>query len=103
MKALWPTTLIIISLVLAVSGCPADDTEVVDGAGGFPGADNCMLDVECDPQDFENPTFCDGPCRTFCRTSGTDSYGSCGGDFDPSMPLPDTYYCVCHCFTEECP
>lgn len=72
------------------------------GAGGSGGTDSCRLDVECDPQDFENPTFCDGPCRTFCRTSGTDSYGSCG-DFDPSMRPPDTSYCVCHCFTEECP
>ncbi|MGB5695841.1 MAG: hypothetical protein WBM46_09330 [Polyangiales bacterium] len=72
------------------------------GAGGTGGLGSCFVGTECDLLGIND---CDTPCRGFCGSGGfgNESYGTCGGTFDPSQPPPDTYYCYCYCGTEECP
>ncbi len=71
------------------------------GSGGVPGGDPCVVDQECNPFDISD---CDTPCRAFCPPGGTEVYGECGTNVDPSKPPPGgKYYCVCHCYDAECP
>ncbi len=70
------------------------------GTGGTGGAASCVLDVECSPIEISD---CDTPCQSFCGSSGTEAYGQCGTNVDPSQPPPDAYYCVCYCGNEACP
>jgi len=86
------------------SGSGDQDASVADGgtmdAGGDGGAKSCVLDVECSPFEISD---CDTPCQSFCGSSGTEAYGQCGTNVDPSQPPPDAYYCVCYCGNEACP
>lgn len=68
--------------------------------GGTGGAESCVLDVECS---LFGMSDCDTPCKSFCGSSGTEAYGQCGTNVDPSQPQPDAYYCVCYCSNETCP
>ena len=71
------------------------------GVGGTTGTDPCVVDQECNPFEISD---CDTPCIAFCGPGGTEIYGTCGTNVDPSMPPPGgKYYCECHCYTEECP
>ena len=75
------------------------------GAGGMGGtgggAESCVLSNECNPFEIYD---CDTPCQGFCGSSGTEAYGDCGTNVDPSMPPPGgVYNCVCHCGDEQCP
>jgi len=106
----WVRLLVLIgaSALLMAPSCGSEEggssgSGATDGGGGGGGTagDPCVVSEECNPFEISD---CDTPCRAFCGPGGTEVYGTCGTNVDPSMPPPGgVYYCECHCDNLECP
>ena len=70
------------------NACPAA-AAACDGGGNPGNPEECQTMTDCDPNDFDNPAFCDEACPSVCRgNNSTANTGMCSA----------AGTCVCDCF-----